>query len=197
MNHLMIDIETLSIKDNAVIASVAAVFFNPYDGKIGKTYNQTICTALSHIDGFETDQATLDWWLKQDQSIQDLTLYGTAKPQEVMLHLKDFIKQNADPKNLKVWANSPSFDLVKLRNHFDRYEMTTPWQYYNERDVRTLKNLFKDNNITGLEPDQSKNEHNALSDCLNQVKMVSQTHWVMKNLVKDAQTLTEKLEANA
>jgi hypothetical protein len=42
MNHLMIDIETLSTQPNAVICAIGAVFFEPSTSKTGPSFYQTI-----------------------------------------------------------------------------------------------------------------------------------------------------------
>ena len=57
MNHLMIDIETLSNRPNAVICAIGAVFFEPSTGKIGPSFYQTIDPRTSQSRGADSRQS--------------------------------------------------------------------------------------------------------------------------------------------
>jgi hypothetical protein len=189
-NQLMIDIETLSTQPNGVIVSIGAAFFDITDGRIGQTFNQQICADFSEQSGFVTDQSTLDWWAKQTPAARALSLHGEAKPQEVLIHLEDWIRHQAECelKDLQVWANSPSFDLVMLKHHFDRYAMRLPWRYYNERDVRTLKAIGDAFGIPPVTDPNPGTKHTALDDALSQIKTVCRVYWALNHDIDAAKT---------
>ena len=42
MKHIMVDLETLSSKNNAAIASIGAIEFNPETGKQGQSFYEII-----------------------------------------------------------------------------------------------------------------------------------------------------------
>ncbi|WP_319557941.1 3'-5' exonuclease [Thiomicrorhabdus sp.] len=196
LNHLMIDIETLSTRPNGVIVSIGAVFFNLEDGRYSSHhFNEQICPALSQQDGFVTDQSTLDWWQKQSQQAKDLSLMGESKPQEVLVHFDDWIRNHApcEMSDLTVWANSPSFDLVMLKHHFERYNMTPPWRYFNERDVRSYSQVLSDPKLHANNQYAAGIKHTALDDCISQLLKVCRVRWAIKNLEKDAEQLTHLL----
>ena len=65
------------------------------------------------------------------------------------------------------WANSPQFDHSILRSAYASCQFNVPWNYYQERDYRTLKHFCFPNNdmpdFTGAGV-----AHAALDDALKQ-----------------------------
>ena len=63
--QVMIDIETLSTKNNAAILSIGAVKFNIKSGVID-TYYQNIDASTAKKFNRDIDKSTLEWWSKQN-----------------------------------------------------------------------------------------------------------------------------------
>lgn len=165
MNNVMIDIETLGTNPNAVILSLAAVEFCPNSGKTAREFYKKIDLNSALKLGLEIDTETLIWWQTQNP-VAFKEMFIEAEPVEKVL--EQF--SNWFDVNYKViWANSPSFDLVILKNAFRKLNLPTPWKYNNERCVRTM---------AALNPDAKKNTdnpeaHNALSDCYFQINYLT------------------------
>jgi len=140
MNHLMIDIETLSTQPDARIISIGAVFFNPESSELGETFHQHIKLDDSEYQP-HISASTVKWWLQQDPDAQKNVISGTSPAPVVLFKFKNWILNYREDDELKVWANSPSFDLVILNSAFNHFGMEKPWSYYLERDLRTLKEL--------------------------------------------------------
>lgn len=63
-----------------------------------------------------------------------------------------------------MWANSPAFDLVMLRNAFNKHHVDAPWGFWIERDFRTFLSMT---NADRVKPEVA---HDALSDAKAQAQ---------------------------
>ena len=73
------------------------------------------------------------------------------------------------PKDLRIWAYPPSFDLVILESAFRYEQVVVPWHYKMQRDARTLCRLSDYNNEKYWADHPEKRQHNALEDCIAQI----------------------------
>lgn len=169
--HLMIDIETLSTKSNAVIISIAAVNFDLDTGLIGDNFYQKTDIQSCLDRGLHIDGETVKWWLNQNTSALKDSLTETHSITKVLVDLISFIK-NLRQDNLQVWGNSARFDLGLLENAFNKCSLLIPWKHYYERDVRTLVSF---NPLIKETMEFIGDKHNPLNDCFHQIKYCSKT----------------------
>ncbi|KKF38985.1 hypothetical protein PU01_20495 [Hafnia alvei] len=177
MNNVMVDIETLSTKRNAVIFSIAAAFFDPITGDVGPKFYELIdwqSDCNSHGAHIEPD--TIKFWLAQstEARMELLDQDGLGEFTDIVLqNFNDFIeKHHLKGCQLYAWSKSPSFDFVILREAFERYDLGgLPWNFWNERDVRTIEATGKINAIT-LPYTKVDVKHHAMSDVLGQISNV-------------------------
>ena len=172
MNNLMIDIETLSTRCDAAILSIGAVFFDTETLELGETFLVNIKMESDKNYG-RIDPETIKWWLKQSDIARiEVTQSTEHTLLSALCSLKRWITSKTDPKQLKVWANSPSFDLVILHNAYQRCDKNAPWEWHNERDVRTCIDIGKTelNRHETIKP--NNRQHTALADAQYQAAMV-------------------------
>ena len=165
---LMVDIETLGTKSYALILSVAIVEFNMITGEIGDNIYLKISINDSLLNDFKIEGDTLIWWMNQDKDAKIVfDNKNSFKCVDALTHITKFI---LNKEYLKIWGNSARFDLGLLQNYYNKFNMNIPWKYGNERDVRTLVDFY---------PDIKKElvfdgiKHDALADCLHQIKYCS------------------------
>ncbi|WP_248464166.1 3'-5' exonuclease [Pectobacterium versatile] len=175
MNNVMIDIETMGTNPKAPIASIGAVFFNPKTGELGEQFYCRVDFENDMLNGAVPDGSTIKWWLRQSSEARAELIRDDATPiWGAVSELSDWLTDNTEsPKTLKVWANSPSFDCIILKSAFERTDTDIPWNYWNERDVRTMKEVaFR---LWGCTPaiELVGAIHNALHDAINQAALVS------------------------
>lgn len=174
--HLMVDLETMGNKSNALIVSIGAVFFNPNTGNTGAEFYTAVSLESSMLLGGVPDAGTIIWWLKQSPEARSAIAMADTLPMIDALELfSDFISENSDAgPDVQVWGNGASFDNVILRSSYDRANIECPWKFRNDRDVRTMTELGK---AIGINPRYDipfyGDMHNALSDARHQVKYVS------------------------
>jgi len=165
-NNLMIDIETLSTRPDAAILSIGAVFFDPESEKLGAEFSAHIRMKDGAKYGHISPE-TVRWWMQQSEAARADAIKGDEHCLiESLIHLEKWIIANCNQHNVKVWAKSPSFDLVILTSAFARFDILPPWEYYNERDVRTALALKSNNEQSGSTNSfrENKLQHSALED---------------------------------
>lgn len=179
MQNLMIDIETLSTKPNGVILSIGAVFFD--ETGLGEEFYQNIDLESSMEAGFEIDADTVYFWLKQSSEAGAVLDKDKLHYADTVYNLMTFIHDNCDIDNVNVWGNSPSFDLVMIKNYIascDKYlsnhDPAKIWKFYNERDFRAAVDIYK---CKRVKPTVA---HNALEDAKAQAQTLI-NHWSAQN----------------
>lgn len=174
-DNLMIDLETLGTKPNSAILSIGAVFFDK--NGLGKEFYVNVDLASSIEAGFEIDPETIYWWLSQDKEAGKVLNINRNNFRVAIYSLCNFIMLNCDTNKVKVWANSPSFDLVMLKNYADKMNTSMPWKFWNERDDRTAIDIY------GCEKVKSVVAHNALEDAKAQAQTLI-NFWNKQSCVK-------------
>lgn len=167
-DRVMVDIETLGTEKGCAILSIGAVRFTITG--LEAEFHRSISLESCQEYGLTIDASTLDWWLDQDGEVKNILTGGSDLPRA----LNDFsiFYDHAD----EIWANSPSFDCELLEAAYGAVGQDAPWEYWSERDVRTVKNLPVD-----IEVNEQGNEHDALDDAKNQARTVIETLRAMEN----------------
>lgn len=182
MTDIMIALETLSTQQDAAILSIGECFFDIETGVIGDTLTQHIAMDDSALRG-HISADTVKWWLKQDEEAR-LAIANSKSHRKLascLFDLREFIPRR---KDITVWSNGATFDLVIIRNAMDRHKLMTPWQYWQERDTRTLVDIAE--RITGTNAAKSIEfdgvKHDALADAIHQAKYVSKAFILLNQL---------------
>lgn len=139
-NHIMIDMETLSTDVSTVILTIGAVRFDPRgDGVIEKLELRPTMEEQTEIYNRTISEDTLRWWGEQSPEAIEEAMGDRNRItyRACMEQLYKFCWNRAD----KVWSNGSVFDIVIAESAFRELEMTTPWQFYNIRDCRTIYDL--------------------------------------------------------
>jgi len=164
---VMLDIETLSTKPDAVILTLGAVKFDPYTvDSFGDTLYFRIDVNEQLLIGRDTQQETLDWWAKQAKDVREEAMCEDNRIclQDAYSQLNKFVVGASN-----IWCQGPHFDIVILENLYRQKGWPTPWQFWQIRDSRTLFSVHGDpreKNKAGL--------HNALEDCVSQAQAVQE-----------------------
>lgn len=162
MIDVMIDLETMSTRSNAAIVSIGAVIFDE-TSILDEFYTPVnLTTCIEH--GLHVDPRTVEWWEKQDPDA--VLAWKTDSAPNMISALTEFcawIRKHGDSKIVRPWGNGADFDLVIMINAFNSIDADPPWQFYNHRCFRTLKNMFP---VQRAKPKDTK--HHALNDARNQ-----------------------------
>ena len=97
---------------------------------------------------------------------------------EVFTKFYEWIKGLQNVYSVHMFGNGVSFDLVKVKTKMEELGLSFPISYKNEKDVRTLvdlycaKNNISENIFKNLMKSDEFIAHNGLDDCKYQIKYV-------------------------
>jgi hypothetical protein len=161
--HWMVDIETMSLRDNAAIISIAAVPFCLETMRIldGDFYSECglwsqperhICadTLQFHI-ALHDDNGT-------KMSLQPFMLPTSVSLRDILTEFNSLFSQECD-----IWARG-DLDQRVILNAMSEFSIKPSWIHWQWADQRTLTKLLP------KQPDAPKATHHALEDCIKQIK---------------------------
>lgn len=162
MKDIMIDLETMGNQPTSAIIQIGACYFDRNTGEIGNTFLENVSLADSMMHGLTVDASTIEWWMVQENKSW---LVSPRRLADALGVLFNFIKTKT-----YIWSHS-TFDIPILNNAYNRIESKAPFHYRMTRDLRTLTHLSGSSKNESTEVrDEGADAHNALNDCLYQVK---------------------------
>lgn len=166
MKNLMIDIETMGIKNNAAIISIGALFFskNGTGSNFYKKINLQSCLDYN----LSIDASTIIWWMQQSLEARQEFFNNNMEESiyNVLFDFSSFIYKYTTSEDLYVWSNGIHFDITILENAYQKCGIKIPWKYNHIRDFRT----FKEFSYKPIEIPKDRNAHNALEDAIWQAE---------------------------
>jgi len=157
--HLMVDLETLAVSPRAVVLTLGTVKFDPYaSGYLDSLYMRINIDDQLTLQR-ETDPKTLDWWAKQDSKIMEEAFSSENRVplQQAMEQFHKFA-WGCDA----FWSHGAPFDLVIIEDLCKQLQRSSPWNFWQLRDTRTIFDL-------GIDPEMPQNaKHDALQDAIRQ-----------------------------
>lgn len=166
--HMMVDLETLGLRPDAVVFQVGITLFCPTIQAPGldhafKSFGWYLNTKEQLDLGRRIETDTLNFWL----SAGELFKHHLSKLETdaVKLHvLRGQLRQiwlEMMAEDAKIWANGIAFDIPMLEGLM---EYDVPWKYSNVSDYRTLRKFHN------LHTPNGDTKHDAVSDSLSQAK---------------------------
>lgn len=179
MTHIMLDIETLGTGSNSLVLSIGAVEFS-LSGTTFRQFSVNLPILEQIINPtVEVDMDTIKWWKSQSAEAKAALLH--KKPcksvKEGLKAFHDFIKTFENPV---IWGNGCTFDNVIMRNLFKSFNLDFPTPFYTDMDVRTVVQLADYEKVNKLTGKFTGTKHDAIADCLHQVKLVSNGYKLLK-----------------
>jgi len=167
MTDVMIDIETLSTKPNAVIVSIGAIKFDRKEPlKPLDEYEQLyirVSRESGELVGMDIDHSTVEWWGRQKEDIR----YEALENPTDRLDIKDALKKLSKwfKGSKYIWGHGDDFDCVILTQAYMICGQPVPWKFWNTRDTRTIFDIA---GITNRDlPTNEK--HHPIHDCYRQL----------------------------
>lgn len=162
--HVMLDLETLSTRNNAHIVSIGAVLFNPHtEDEMAPFY--MVCKNEQQ-EGADIDPDTVAWWATQNDQVRSVfTDANMTSLSTMLIEFRDWVGAKTS-KIEGMWGNGSDFDNVILGNAYQRWGLRPPWSFGRNRCFRTMKNIALPN--TFVAPVPAGTHHNALDDATYQ-----------------------------
>lgn len=166
----MFDLETLAVEPGAVVLSIGAMSFRPFDKSDGaepNTFYRNIDPASCEAVGLMTDPDVAKWWMHADRRLALREMSANKRPiREVVKDFNEwFIAQRAEC----VWSHGATFDVPIWETASKFCGVSVPWHFTKVRDTRTLFDLAGVNFRALM---KEGTYHNALDDAKNQAAAV-------------------------
>ena len=169
LDHICIDLETLSTRSNAVIVTIAAVKFN-FLGDTVEKFCINVNPREGKLLGLHISKETLDWWRLQRPEATKAWMTSQVGLGDALDQLDAFCGPS---KHTMYYSQGINFDFPILESSYEVLERQSPWKFWNLRDTRTIYWLAGLD--TKTEP-RIGTYHNAIDDCLTQIA------WLKKSL---------------
>jgi hypothetical protein len=172
---IMLDLETLSLAENAVITQVALVVYDADDPE----------TILREIEEYlpiqpqltvlkrAIDANTIIWWMSQPDEARLRFNQNKGDDFDELSALINSICRKLEQvmegaKTIELWARGPQFDVVNLATLMRDLGQPIPWKYDVVRDLRTI---MKEAGLASEDVPMRSGlvAHHALSDCKYQI----------------------------
>ena len=162
MKHLMIDIETLGVKKDCVILSIAMVVYSEaWEIEESHYWN---CSFVDQIFDRKIEEKTLQFW-KERKDIFQQTQHMALPLKQCLEEVIEEVSKIKKESFFLVWSKSPSFDITILEHAAEQEGLKFPWSYSQQMDVRTGYMFLDRLGVEQVHPDKA---HNALEDCYSQ-----------------------------
>ena len=159
MKRVMIDLETGAVVKNAAILSIGACTFSDAGVSSGGFYKNVTLESCKEV-GLVIDESTSEWWQRPEQAAaREALVDDPVHIRTALVELRMWLLSDTDPDKVEPWANGTSFDLAILETAYRFVGIPIPWKFFNERDYRTMKALFKI-----PKPTFEGQKHTALAD---------------------------------
>lgn len=160
-NHMMIDLETLGLNDEAdpPMFEIGVVVFDYKNRNVVEKRQFDLCLLDVILStGFMPQKDTVEWWRQQDYDPRSLPRVGLR---DSLLTISQMWETH---KCEFVWGNSPRFDMAILVKHYRAIGLKEPWTHRDELDYRTVRKLSHLEEIGEPEEPEGFTGHHALSD---------------------------------
>ena len=173
MGNICLDLETISVKSNAVIVSIGAVRFDFMSDET-EDFEIHINPRSSKEYGLHIDPATLDWWKKTNLSAAEIWMKSDI---DLKTAMEAFVQFTGDNKDTLWFSQGSTFDFPILQSSLDVLNIPYPWKFWQVRDLRTINWLGQ------IDP---RNEprvgvyHSAIDDCKTQIQNMKKAIGIKK-----------------
>ena len=165
---IMVDIETTGTQPETTnIIQIAAVRFNLAERTVSPDFfNRCLLPTTTRF----WDEDTRKWWGKMPELLS--SILGRAEPApRVLQAFSTWAGTGA-----RMWAKPISFDFTFLQSYFREFDIMNP---FNFRECMDQNTFIRARHFPELAPKYEKEiefngeEHDAISDVLHQIKVVS------------------------
>lgn len=182
---IVIDLETLGQGNNAPILSIGAVAVTGAGtaaAAVADEFYSRVDLESAIARGAVPDSETIEWWWQQSSEAR-AEIDGSRDRDDIRTALvlfSNWLLQQSAPQpgqdgyladvERRIWANSPSFDCIILGNAYRIGDNLVPWHHREERDLRTLLDLYPAAKLRGFEGIR----HHALHDARHEAHQLIQ-----------------------
>ena len=155
--HAMIDLETLSNTQRAAVISIGVARFTATE-----VMDVSYFAIAWDDQQRDVSRSTLEWWMGQSDDARHAAFASEverASTAEILRYYAWYLRDHF------VWGNPASFDLGILKSLYEDFRTSVPWDHYNERCFRTVRN-GRDKPCLATLPHDPAEDARAQAECL-------------------------------
>lgn len=160
--YIIIDIETLGRRNDTAVTQVGIVIADENFDVLDSYLIQVTPDAWNTCDRTFTGE-TLLWWMEQKNTPISKKPTHTVQSYKYLVDKLYQIFDRYNTEDTTIWTKG-SMDLFCIKDLCEYFDMNTPWEFWQPRDIRTAKEFIKEWKTF------ENNNHNALDDALNQLR---------------------------
>lgn len=172
--HIMLDIECLSVRQDAIVTNIGYTVFFPKSREIVDSGNIYLDIVEQGKLGRTVMSSTLDFWVNQSKEAQHQITSTNRLSVNEALNLFNSKCEGIS----KAWAKSTNFDMEILKSLYEAANIKWPIKYSKYVDVRSMYWLAKQYNI---KLDKQSNKHDAEQDAIYQTKVLFSVLYHIEN----------------
>lgn len=174
----MLDLETYGNSSNAVIISIGACHFEQHGTDARASTFECFVDPQSCVEvGMVMDVSTVNWWMgaecktEEEREKMDHARRVLAEKLKMAIPLRQALHRFSAwlGEDKPVWGNGATFDNVILRNAYKLAGIPCPWQFWNDRCYRTMKNR-----VPSAKMQRVGVHHSAMWDAISQAEHLQQ-----------------------
>lgn len=167
LKNFMLDLETMGTKPNSPIVAIGVAVFD--ESGIHDTFECNVDLRSYNGYSIQIDPDTVLWWMKQSEEARRKIYEASTPLPQAIEELTIWMRRFSDKKEARVWGNGAGFDCVMLRENCSAMDMSIPWEWWNDRCYRTMKNLYPD-----IKLEKTETAHTAVGDAIMQASHLVQ-----------------------
>lgn len=200
---IVVDLETLGTRPGCMVPAAALVEVNIATGEFLRSELVELDLNDQRRYGLEIDPDTMTWWMGQSNDARKLFKRlgeGQGMPlHQGLLALSNFILGDTaqDPDapvphpDVFLWGNSDRFDNGILGALYYRAGMKEPWPFWQDRDLRTLREAATRAGYSRPRTDPTT-AHDAMADAVAQAQdVLNYTQWLATNATATIQVIED------
>lgn len=166
----MVDVETTGLDPaNAAIIQIGAVPFNYKTGEIDST--NMYCRSLRMPKNKFWTSDTQKFWMIDNADVYRSIMESAVTSREVMLDFFKYVERLGD---LRMWSKG-FFDWQMIEQNYIALDMDMPFNFRQAKDMRSfISGLRGDAEYYDETVEKVGDGHNALHDCLTQLRILFQ-----------------------
>ena len=170
---VVIDLETLGRKPGCPVLEVGVALVQANGTGYGRAFFPNLREQID-LMGAKPDAETIMWWMSpaltraRDRQVEEFERSGSYATATILMRLNSFVVEHRGSRDLRVWGNGASFDLGILKELYDCASVKPFWEFWEERDLRTLVDL------AGGKPDVGENDlpHSGVADAIHELEIL-------------------------
>lgn len=190
MTEVTLDLETAGTLPGSAILSIGAVAHLP--GRAAdemEEFYTSIDLRTCQAAGLQISADTFGWWLQQEWDPRDAAFAGERTLNFALLSFADWLRSVESRDGVAIYGKGPSFDCAILASAYAATGQRPPWDYRNERCVRTVmaeaRRILGEDGLSELIA-KPQMKHHALHDARAEMQTLINIRWAIDRVVAEA-----------